>query len=227
MKKLVGSVISALTVLIPEMVQAQGTVYLSNLGQSFSDSNPVASDSWLAAGFVTGSNPDGYLLDSFELGMANATGNPSGFTVMLYNSVTDFYVHPGSNLGTLGGSANPSTVGIYTYAPATDLFLSPSTPYFIVLAAGTTIADGAYAWNYTSTQSYNPSDGWSGVGVTIASDNGSSWFRLGSSPNYDYSDIAITATATPEPSPFWLLCLGSGVLIYVRDCKPCSIAQRW
>ena len=218
MKKLVGSVISALAMLTPEMIQAQGTVFLSNLGQSFSDSNPVASDSWLAAGFITGNNDGGYLLDSVELGMANATSNPSGFMVMLYTQSSNLSSFlPGNNLGTLNGSANPSTAGIYTYTAAADLFLSPSTQYFVVLAAGTTVANGAYEWNYTSTYSYNPSGGWSGVAVTLASSNGSSWFRLGSSPYYDYSEIAITATAIPEPLSALFLLLGSGVLLYV--CK--------
>ena len=220
MKKLITGVISALAALTPEMVQAQGTIYLSNLGQSFSDNNPVASDSWLAVGFVTGTNVGGYLLDSFELGIANATGNPSGFTVMLYNQSTNpLAVLPGNSLATLNGSDSPSTAGIYTYTPAINLFLSPNTLYFAVLAAGTTVANGAYAWNYTSTGSYNPNGGWSGVGVTLTSSDGSTWFRLGSSPNYDYSEIAITATSIPEPSFLWLLFLGSGVLFYVRKRK--------
>ncbi len=203
MKKLI--IVFSVGLLIQQITQAQGTVYLSNLGQSFPDSNPVASDSWLAADFITGNNAGGYLLDSFELGMANATGNPSGFTVMLYSATGIAGVNPGSSLGTLTGSLSPISAGTYTYTPAADLFLSPSTRYFIVLNAGTIVANGAYEWNYTSTFSYNPSGGWFGVAVTIASSDGSSWFRLGLSPNYDYSEIAITATPVPEPGVLSLL----------------------
>ncbi len=204
MKKVV--IVFSVILLTQQITQAQGTVYLSNLGQSFPDSNPVASDSWLAASFITGNNAGGYLLDSFELGMANATGNPSGFTVMLYSATGTTGVFPGNSLGTLTGSLSPISAGTYTYIPGSSLALSPSTWYFMVLTAGTAIANGAYEWNYTSTFSYNPSGGWFGVAVTIASNDGSSWFGLGSSPNYDYSEIAITATPVPEPSAFsfWL-----------------------
>jgi len=36
--------------------------------------------------------------------------------------------------------------GTFTYTPLSNLTLSPNTPYFIVLTAGITIANGAYEW---------------------------------------------------------------------------------
>ena len=208
MKKII--IMFVVGVLAPQISQAQGTTYLSNLGQSFTNSNPVASDSWLAADFITGTNTSGYVLNSIQLGMTGASGNHIGFTAMIYSATVGAGVSPGSNLGTLDGSANPSTNGIYTYTDDSSLTLSPSTDYFIVLTSGTTVANGAYQWNYTSVSSYNPSDDWLGVAVTIASsNNGSSWIRLGSNLQYDFSEIAINATAVPEPSTLGLFGLSS------------------
>jgi hypothetical protein len=69
----------------PQTGEAQGTTYLSNLGGTSSGSTAVGSDSWLAVSFHTGNNPGGYFLDSFQLGINDETGTPSGFTVMLYS----------------------------------------------------------------------------------------------------------------------------------------------
>jgi hypothetical protein len=222
MKKIIISSVIALTnILTSQILQAQGTItYLSNLGQSFTKSNPVGSDSWLAVDFMTGNNTTGYLFDSIDLGMANAIDNPSSFAVMLYSSVSDVGIHPGNNLGILEGSDNPSTAGIYNYTSSANLMLSPNTRYFIVLTAAATTANGAYEWNYANTQSYNPSDGWSGFAVTVASSNGgASWTRLGTNPDYDYSEIAISATPVPEPGVLSLLGLGGAALLWRRQAK--------
>jgi len=214
-------VIPAIVLLAPILLQAQEIVYVSDLGQTTTSSNLTGSDSWLAASFETGTNAGGYSLDSIQLAMANASGNPSGFTFMLYSangSISPGHeITPGTSLTTLNGSANPSTAGIYTYTPASSFDLSSSTPYFIVLTAGTTVANGAYEWSNTGVFpiSYNENGGWRAmIGGAIVdnyqSSNGSSWKPLGAAPEY-----AIAATPIPEPSPLLLL-LGSGVLFYAR-----------
>jgi hypothetical protein len=216
MKKLI--IVFAIAVLAPQITQAQGTVtYLSNLGQTSDGSNPVGSDSWLAAIFATGNNSSGYMLNSVQLGITDASGNPSGFTVMIYaqNYSNLGGAFPGSSIGTLNGSLNPVTAGTYTYTDDSDIILSPSTYYFLVVTAGTAVANSAYEWSFANTASYNPTDNWLGA-VTLSSSNGLSWIRLGSNPDYDFSEYAITATAIPEPSSSLLLLLGSGVFIYVR-----------
>ena len=71
--------------------------------------------------------------------MNTASGNPSGFNVSLYSSLSG---EPYNNLGNLVGS-DPSVGGIFTYT-ANGLTLSPSTDYFIVLTAATPVAEGAY-----------------------------------------------------------------------------------
>ena len=216
MKTIVFFLAAALSA--PQISQAQGTMtYLSNLQQSSAGSLAVGSDSWVAADFRTGTNTGGYLLDSVQLAMTDASGNPSGFTVMLCSATVGVGNSPGTSLGTLEGSLNPTTAGIYTYTPASSLTLSPRTIYFIVLTAGTTLANGANEWGYTSTSSYNPSDGWWG-GLAFGSNDGSSWYAPG--PPFYYPQYAIAATAVPEPGVLSLFVLsGLGFLWYRRKAK--------
>lgn len=215
MKKII--IIFVIGLLTRQFVLAQGEItYLSNLGQPSTGSNPVGSDSWIASEVITGNNSGGYLLDSIQLEMADASGNPSGFTIMIYNSAADFDFHPGNSLGTLNGSLNPASAGTYTYIAPSDFLLSPSTDYFIVLTSATPVTqfehpiNGAYEWNFIGANLYNPSGGWRAGGVWKSSD-GLSWAINSGAPQF-----AINATPIPEPSSLALVLLGSGVLFYVR-----------
>jgi hypothetical protein len=202
MKKIIvsGVIAFASALLAPQKIQAQGAMtYVSNLGQSSTGSLAVGSDSWLAEDFNTGTNAGGYTLDSIQLGMADALGNPNAFTVMLYTATEKTGIFPGSSLGTLDGSLNPTSAGIYTYTPASSLTLLPETQYFIVLTAGTTVANGAYEWLYANTSSYNPNGGWNG-GVAFISSNGSSpWHAQVGNPQSDFPEVATDAIPVPEP----------------------------
>ena len=217
-----GIIVLAVALLAPQINQAQETTYLSNLGEPSTGSLAVGSDSWLADGFYTGNNGSGYILNSVQLGMADASGDPSGFTVMIYSSSiigAEFY--PVSSLDTLNGSTDPTTVGIYTYTPAANLTLSPSTPYFIVLTAATAVANGAYDWSYSNYR-YNPSGGWQAplaVGAVddYQSSNGTDWNLFGD----DFSQYAINAAAVPEPSELALGALGT-LLLGIRRWRNSS-----
>lgn len=214
MKKIIkGVVVLAVSLLISQITQAQGTIYLSNLDQSSTGSLAVGSNSWLAAGLFTGNNTDGYTLNSVQLGMTDAFGSPNGFKVMLYSGNNPSGLLPVSSLSSLSGSADPATGGIFTYVPASNITLSPSTPYFIVLTAGTAIANGAYEWSVAGANSYNPSDGWSAMeGVVLTSSNGSFWHE----PTAAYLQFAINATVVPEPGVLGLFGLGGLFLAWHR-----------
>jgi hypothetical protein len=194
---------------------------MSNLAQTPTGSDLVGGDSWLAVDVRTGTNVSGYMLNSIQLAMTDATGSPSAFTVMLYASIINppiGYV-PGSSLDTLNSSLSPVTAGTYTYTAPSDLTLLPSTHYFIVLTAGTAIASGAYDWSTTSigsNSSYNLIGGWLGGGHFYSSD-GLNWNLRNAYPQF-----AINATAIPEPSSSFLLSLGSGSLIYARRIRRIS-----
>jgi hypothetical protein len=202
-------VASALALLPSQIAQAQGTIYVSSLGLPSAGSASVGNNSWLAADFGTGTNAGGYALNSVQLALGDAVGNRSDFTAMIYN-VNPLIVagaFPGGSLGTLNGSLDPASAGVYTYSAASSLTLSPTTEYFIVLTAGTAVADGAYDWSFTRTHTPTVSGGWNGVGVLLSSSDGLSW---GPGPG-GYAQFAISATDVPEPSALRLLALG-GVL---------------
>jgi hypothetical protein len=211
MKKIIGGIIlSVFGLLAPQIIEAQGTItYLSNLGQASTGSDAVGSNSWLAAGFGTGTNVSGYLLNSIQLAMTAASGSPSGFTVMVYANSGPAGISPGSSLGTLSGSTDPATSGIFAYTPTANLTLSPSAFYYIVLTSGTAVSNGAFEWSLAGANSYNPSDGWFSLGGVWTSSNGSSW----PSPIAGNLQFAVTATAVPEPSSEILLGLG-GVFLF-------------
>lgn len=224
MKKLITLVIGLLAW---QMVQAQGTVYLSNLNGLLYGYSPIASNCWSAVWFNTGPNAGGYMLDSVQLALNDASGNPSGFKAMIYSMVTNLpYGPPGppdSMLAILDGSENPSTNGIYTYTSLSSLVLSPSTDYYIVLTADTPISSpiffdnspagasqtGCYSWKFTSF-GFDSSGGWSSASPLIVSTNGLSWRGL----PFGTPQFAVTATPIPEPDIFGLL--GLGGLFFIR-----------
>src|SRR5665213_666416 len=218
MKKtiIINAIALAFGLLTPQFGQAQGIVYLSNLGQPSAGSQTVGSNSWLATDFHTGTNAGGYLLNSIQLALTDGSGNPSGFRVMLYaNDGNPSGAFPGSSLGSLAGSLNPLAGGVYAFTDDPNIMLSAATYYFIVLAAGTAIGNGAYNWstaNVGSSSSYNPSGGWINGGPVMYSNNGLSWGSVsGAFPQY-----AIDATATPEPGVLSLFGLGSLGFLWQR-----------
>ena len=221
MKKIILFALPALALgmLSPQIIQAQGTTYLSNLEQSSTGSQPVGSDSWLAVAFVPGTNAGGYVINSIQLTMSNASGNPSGFQVMLYRAGGGGG-EPGALLGTLNGSLNPVTAGIYTYTPTATLTLPIRGIYDIVLTAGTAVADGAYQWSGVGMNPFQGRDDWNTLGAAggflTSSSNGSllSWIHnpLGS----PFPQFAIDATAVPEPGVLSLFVLGGFLLVRHR-----------
>lgn len=204
-----GIIFLAVALLSPQITQAQGTTYMSDLGLHPTGSLAVGSDSWQGNEFTVGTNAGGYVFNSVQLAMADASGNPGGFTVMLYENWAgpSFGGHVGSNIvTTLIGSSNPSTAGIYTYTPPANLTLSQSYIDSIVVTAGTAVANGSYNWS-GCIPAFNELDGWRTADViSQSSDDGSSWSQSFSSSVYP--QFAINATAVPEPGVFGLLALG-------------------
>jgi PEP-CTERM motif len=206
----VVSIIALASVVALQVIQAQ-TTNLSNLSQPSAGNLAVGSDSWLATAFQTGTNGY-YLLDSIQLKMDDASGNPGGFSVSIYTNIGASGVLPKGILATLDGSLDPASANFYTFTAVSNLLLSPRTPYFIVLTADTAVANGSYAWDYANTASYNQTSGWFSWEAVWSSSNGSSW----SLPNTSYLQFAITATPIPEPGVLSLVGLGGLAFIWHR-----------
>jgi PEP-CTERM motif len=210
----------ALALLSSSIAQAQGTIYVWNLGQPSAGSLSVGSNSWVAAAFRPGINAGGYVLDSVQLALADASGSPTGFTVMLYATIPNSTA-PFSYLATLNGSLDPVAAGVYSFTPASTLTLLSYVSYDIVLTAETPIAVGAYEWSFATTNFYNPSGGWATAGSALTSGNGSFWTVSAG----NYAQFAITATPAPEPSTLGLLALGGGFVLWRRlKVKPSDTA---
>jgi hypothetical protein len=209
----VAALVSAL--LPPLMLHAQGTLYISDLGQTPVASLAVGSDSWIAETISTGSNPGGYVLNSVSVLMNPATGTAGGFSISIYNktgdpnALTPSSDVPQASLGSLDG-ANPSTGGIISYTTP-GILLSPSTFYFVVETAATPVAEGAFNWSSLSPGSapVTGAEGWGINDVYYTSTNGSSWQSV---IRQDVFQLGINATAAPEPSTCALagLALASG-----------------
>jgi hypothetical protein len=208
MKSLIisGIIILAVGLLAPQITKAQGTAYVSNLDEPSIGGSPVGSDSVNRGSFITGNNAGGYLLNSIQLAMTDATGSPNSFVVTLYVNTNPF-TGSLSSLGALNGSTDPETAGIYTYTSPSNLILSPDSDYVFKMTAGTAIASGAYEWSATSTSSSNASDGWLGSGIDEPS--GGTIFING--------QYAITAAPIPEPSILGLSSLGGLLFIWPRQ----------
>jgi len=186
--------------------QAKGTVMVSNLSQTPTASAEIGSDAWLAQSFTTGDNGDGYILNSIQLRMGPASGTPSGFSISLYSSPGN--AAPGSNLGTLSGP-DPAAGGLFTYT-ASGVTLSPSTFYFAVVTADTPIAQASYTWSAANGAA--PGNGWTIHNSYYRSTDGSNWIWH---PREEIFQLAINATAIPEPAGVWLLLVGlAGVCLW-------------
>jgi hypothetical protein len=189
---------------------AQGTTYVSTLGQPPDSSLAVGSDSWIAQSFVTGTNTGGYLLNSVQLRMDVVSGMPAGLNVFLYTGL--FSASP-TNLGRLSGPDSPSA-GTFTYS-ADGITLMPSggygehTDYYIVLSAATPIAQGAFSWSTSGDAGGDGPERWFIPAGYFFSNDGLSW-----NLNRSYTmQIAVNASAIPEPPILPLILLGSGFLV--------------
>jgi hypothetical protein len=198
MKQLTAFTLAGL--LVGHLAYGQGTVYVSNLKQPTFTSENVASDRWFAAYFHTGNDLGGYELNSLQLLMGPASGNPSGFQVFIYSNNGG---QPGIPLGSLTGP-DPGAGGIFSFS-ATGIALASSASYYIVATASSPLIDGYYSWNRSTTAHYESSGGWfSTLGYYFSSD-GTTWFADRNSP----LQFAVTATPVPEPSALALFLCAS------------------
>jgi len=212
MKKIMFiAIVLAAELFAPPFIQAQGTLEVSNLGQTPTGSASIGRDAWVAQRIITGTDSSGYILNSIHLQMDAASGSPSGFNVSIY-SINNSNFEPGNNLGSLSGS-DPSAGGIFTYN-ASNIELSPSTIYYIVLTGATSVAQGAYNWDASSFAEGN--NQWQIDDLSLSSPDGSSWTLDARGEAFQ---LAVYATEVPEPATLALAGLGLACLNFWRRGK--------
>ncbi|HXC97969.1 MAG TPA: PEP-CTERM sorting domain-containing protein [Verrucomicrobiae bacterium] len=206
-----GIFILAAGLLVPKLVQAQGTLQVSNLGQTPTGSAALGSDSWIAQSFfVLANNPNTYSLDSVQLLMNPGSGQPSGFSVSIYNVSNG---SPQADLGTLAGP-DPVGGGVFTYA-ASGITLSAGN-YAVVVTASTPLVQGYYDWSAANGQT--PGNGLAIDNNYFSSTDGSSWTGH---VRQNVFQMAIYATQTPEPGVIGLFALGGLFVAFQRrKAKP-------
>lgn len=211
MRKTILTLVLVIGLLLPLKASSQGTTYISNLDQTPTGSLLVGSDSWIAQGFdLLTTDPNVYLLDSVELMLATASGNPSEFTVSVYSSPRGSSGGPQTNLGDLSGSPNPLAGGVYMYT-ATNITISSAEVYAVVVTAATPISQGAYRWSMVEG---GMTDGTWGIANGYAtSSDGSTWMGH---PRQGAMQLAINATLIPEPTSLTLAGLGLASLLLWR-----------
>jgi hypothetical protein len=187
----------------------QGIVSVSNLGLAPSGNATIASNAWIAQMFfiVASDTNSYYLLNSVQLLLNSAAGNPNGFSVAIYNSGATGA--PQHNLGSLVGSSSPAAGGIYTYS-ASGIRLVPGIFYFVVASAASALGQGAFNWSAANGGAVNGNleiDDW-----YFGSSNGVNW---DAHARQSVFQMSVFATPAPEPSALALLALG-GVWLLAR-----------
>jgi len=164
---------------------SQGTIYLSNLGESGAGFSVGGGSQQ----FATGLSSNGFALNSVTLVMGAMLDNASNFAVSIFD---DNVGTPGNLLGLLNGNSDPRTAGEYAYTNA-GLILASSTTYWIVASCDSSspnppiMPPGGYTWQETLSQNILASGGWS-AGIGNTGFTGTTF------------QFAVNATPVPEPS---------------------------
>jgi hypothetical protein len=203
--------LGAAFIFAPLNIHAQGQLYVSNLGESPSVGEEFSDSMWLAQLFVTGTNPEGYDLNSVQLSL-DLTGAPAGNVVVyLYGTDDESPVGEGEKIN----SVMPSASGICTFN-ASGIFLSPSTYYYIGVTATDNAATSPYEWNEPSDYNYISSDNWSLPATPPwSSTDGSHWESYIGFEAPPYL-MAVTATPVPEPGILSLVEIGLAIIVLSR-----------
>ena len=208
---------AGVALLVNENVSA--ATVLSNLGQPSSgtafigtNNPPTGANLMRGETFTTGTNAQGYQLNSVTLEMSAANGNGLGDFVLELRS-TDSFQRPLTAIGSFLVTANPVTAGQYTYQFADpNLVMAPSTRYALVARSPTSTGTTAsqYAWPNTFG-SGQAAPGWSFGGPWSGQEGSTSWAPLRNGPQ----KYALDVTAIPEPESLWLVG-GAAILLATR-----------
>ncbi|HTR42368.1 MAG TPA: choice-of-anchor R domain-containing protein [Pseudomonadales bacterium] len=199
MKNLIFTIVTVIGLLSLRTAQAQGVLYVSNLGQSVAGGEVIGSNSWVAQTFVTGPGTGGYLVNSVQLLIDAPSGTHSGFSVSIYSKTGDPHSEhepgdaPQASLGSFTGP-EPATTGVFSYTNP-GILLASSTFYYVVVTAATSTHVGSYAWS--GTTGLTQSNGFTIQDECFNSTNGSAWTWT---PRKITFQLGLYASAVPPPN---------------------------
>lgn len=109
--------------------------------------------------FRTGSNPDGYTLDSAIASFGDKAGSPGDIRVRI---AADDGGSPGEIAGVLVGS-NPDTAGLYAFVSDDSILLNADTDYHVVFDVAEPLPGNAYRLTFTGSdaEDVGSEQGWS------------------------------------------------------------------
>jgi hypothetical protein len=178
-----------------------GTILSDNLSAASAGTETATGDTWLTSSFGTDSSA--YTLSSVTLLLAGS----GQAEVDIYS---DGGLQPGSLLGMLVSPGSYSITPTDTTFTTSGITLDADSTYWVVLHALT----GSFDWSWTF-------DDAAGTGVGYqdtwgqSQDAGATWFTFNSSP----TQMAVTASAVPEPGPIILCAAGAMALLLRRGLR--------
>ena len=166
--------------------------YDHDLGRVTSVGGNVSFFQRIAAGFTTGSNNDGYTLESVVVKIGNKTGSPTNFTAAIHAASGG---NPASSATyTLTGTTNPNSQNTYSCSSACSL--NKDTEYFLVLSVDDP-STGTHTYKVPHANSDNETNSPANAGWSIANTGklnvGSGWSNISQGRTAQFK-----VTATPK-----------------------------
>jgi hypothetical protein len=185
------------------MPAANASVVYDNLGSSQDGSDPIFGFGPLANSFTTGSNINGYVLNSFKALLKSGSASIVGdIEVTLHSNSGNA---PGAELVSLGtlSSADVDTgaFGVYGFSPLASFVLAANTTYWLEIAAETA---NAIEWAWSNDL----------LGTGVAGQFNYS-AALGTNANSAFGpyQMAVDVSQIPEPASLALLSLALGLMV--------------
>ncbi len=203
------TLLAAAGVALLSVVPASATTYTTSLPGSSLGPYGLNASQQLGVSFETGSNLEGYEINSVTLALNLASDEGSLLTPTLF--ATSAGLPSGAALFSDFTLTTAGTgINNYTFTANSSFILDPNTSYALVLVPGA-ISLG-HGWYYTVDASTNIG-GWSMANNLLASmDGGSTW----SAPAGATVKTAINATAVPEPSALIFLGVAGVTAVALR-----------
>ncbi len=216
--------IAALTV-VSACSPLRAAVVLSNMGQLSSGfgfgvgtNNPTSLPNLMrAVTFRTGLNPNGYWLNSVDLGMGGSTGSGLGsFQLQLFATAPFLPTTSVGDFSLIAATSDPIDDHPYTFAFTNQsLILTPQTYYAIVARSPSSTGPSVsqYGWRNTSGIDATSDPNWLIFDQLVNTEGSSAWSSIRSGP-YQF---AIDATAVPEPTQLCLFgCAMAAAVLFSR-----------